>query len=76
MPSYCRQCYRPIAVDRTHCSACDSEPSGLARVVMLIGLAGLPLLIIGMGSLNVRLCVAGATVSGVATLVYAVMSMR
>lgn len=75
MQSYCRQCYRPVASDRTRCSACDSERA-LPRLVTIVGVAGLPLLIIGMLSLNVRLCVAGATLSGISTLVYAYLNAR
>ena len=77
--SYCRYCYRPIASGQTVCSVCDSERSprhALTRLFTIVGVAGLPLLIIGLLSLNTRLCLAGAIVSGVATLLYVYMSTR
>jgi len=72
--SYCRSCYRPIAGDEVLCAACahTSKP----RWPLVLGIAGLPLLIIGMLTLNVRLCLIGAGIAAIATLIYVAMSMR
>ena len=79
MQRYCRYCYRPIASNQALCSICESERRPrhvLARLITLLGIAGLPVLIIGVLSLNARLCVAGASVSAVAALFYVYMSTR
>jgi hypothetical protein len=79
MESYCRYCYRPIASNQALCSICESERSPrhvFARLLTMVGIAGLPVLIIGVLSLNARLCLAGASVSAAAALFYVYMSTR
>ena len=43
---------------------------------MLLGIAGLPLLVSGVLSLDVRMCFAGAAISGVAVLISVVSMLR
>jgi hypothetical protein len=71
--SYCRSCYRPIAVDSILCSAC--ERTSRPRWPLVVGAAGLPLLIIGMLTLNVRLCAVGAAIAALGAVGY-VISLR
>ena len=47
-----------------------------SRLFLLTGALGLPLLIVGMLSLNLRLCLAGAVVSGCSAIVYALLQLR
>lgn len=46
------------------------------RGVLLLGSIGLPVLFVGVLSLDVRLCAAGAAISGVAALLGALLSLR
>jgi hypothetical protein len=46
------------------------------RVIALVGVAGLPLLIAGMLLHDTRLCLVAAALSGVAAVLYAVLSLR
>lgn len=73
--SWCRSCLRPLPSPDAVCRACE-KPRTVARAVLLIGAVGLPMLIIGMTSLNSRLSLAGAIISGVAAVVYTVLSIR
>lgn len=43
---------------------------------MLLGIAGMPLLISGVLSLNVRMCFAGAAISGIAVLISVASALR
>lgn len=72
--SYCRSCYRPISSDDLVCAACAgaSKP----RWLLALGVAGLPLLIIGMLTLNARLCLIGAAISATAMLIHVIGSLR
>ena len=46
------------------------------RLPLVIGSLGLPLLFLGMLSLNVRMCIAGAILSGLAALAHAILMLR
>lgn len=46
------------------------------RLFLITGALGLPMLILGMLSLNLRLCLAGAVVSGCSAVVYALLLLR
>lgn len=74
--SYCPRCYRPLRSPDAACPTCAAAPRPASRAVLLIGAAGLPLLIFGVTSFNLRLCLAGGILSGVAAVVYAVLSLR
>jgi hypothetical protein len=74
--SYCPKCYRPLRSADAACATCAAAPHPASRAVLLIGAAGLPLLVVGVTSLNLRLCLAGGLLSGVAAVVYAVLAFR
>jgi hypothetical protein len=78
MENDCRKCYRPIAEGRTFCVRCASESrsQAISTPLMLAAGAALATLAAGMLSLNIRLCIAGAVVAGVATLIHVVQSVR
>jgi hypothetical protein len=73
--SYCRSCYRVLPSEETICPGCAAARTP-KRIVMILGVAGLPLLIAGVLSLNSRACIAGAILSGSAALLYAALSLR
>lgn len=78
MDNDCRKCYRPIAEGRTLCVRCAGEARSqvISAPLMLAAGAALGALIAGMLSLNIRLCIAGAVVAGVATLIHVAQSVR
>ena len=71
--SYCASCYRSLSPGET-CPSCypARAPRRVSRVALLIGVAGLAVLIVGVLSLNPRLCFVGAIVAGAAALLQAV----
>ena len=71
--SYCRSCYRPTAADSILCSACEHVTR--PRWPLIVGAAGLPILVIGMVTLNVRLCAIGAAIAAIGIAVH-VISLR
>jgi hypothetical protein len=78
-PQYCKRCYRTIPPEQSFCLGCNPEQVAArnrGRAVVLLGMAGLPVLVIGVLSLDVRLCLAGGIVSGAAALLYAALSLR
>jgi hypothetical protein len=77
--SYCRSCYRGLPPGQVTCFACDGDRRRLrvtSRLPLIIGCIGVPLLIMGMLTLSVRMCFAGAIVSGCAALAHALMTLR
>ena len=72
----CTSCFRELTADEPFCRQCFRRETPLARLVVLLGIAGVPTLIAGMLSLNVRLCVTGAVISVAAVLLHIVLSMR
>ena len=79
MEGYCRYCYRPTSLDQPVCFVCKSKRhprQALARLLAILGVAGLPVLIIGVLSLNARMCLTGAIVSGTATLIHLYIATR
>jgi len=76
---YCKVCYREISSESARCClACTSE-SAIGRTrnaAVLLGIAGFPVLIVGVLTLNARACLVGALVSAVAVLLYAVLVVR
>ena len=71
--SYCRTCYRPIAGDSIICAACQHAHK--PRWPLVLGAVGLPILIVGMLTLNVRLCAVGAAIAALGAVGY-VISLR
>jgi len=69
----CRSCHRPIGADAVVCAACDSASK--PRWPLALGAAGLPILIVGMLTLNVRLCAVGAAIAVIGVVAY-VISLR
>ncbi|HYK04172.1 MAG TPA: hypothetical protein VE974_20645 [Thermoanaerobaculia bacterium] len=78
MDNDCRNCYRPVAEGRTLCVRCanESRSQAISAPLMLAAGAALVTLVAGMLSLNIRLCIAGAVVAGIATLIHVVQSVR
>ena len=72
--NYCRSCYRPIPEEEVLCAACARTQS--PRWHLVLGAAGLPLLVVGMLTLNVRLCVIGAGIAAAATVIHVTSSLR
>jgi hypothetical protein len=74
----CRSCGRVLPEGSRVCWFCvgrrPPEP-GLARVVVLFGVCGVPLFIAGTLGLDGRLCLAGAVISGVAAVTHVVMTI-
>jgi hypothetical protein len=76
--SYCRSCFRDLPSEGTRCFQCFGREDGrpVARIALLLGTAGLPLLIYGLLGFDGRACVAGAVVAGAGILVHVVDSLR
>lgn len=76
--NYCRSCLRDLPSERTRCFQCFGREGGrpVARVALLLGAAGLPILIGGMMAFDVRACLAGAAIAGAGILVHLVDSLR
>jgi len=77
--SHCRSCYRALPPGQATCSSCSADRQPLravTRLPLIIGCIGVPLLVTGMLTLNVRMCIAGAIVSGCAALVHAFLTLR
>ena len=47
----------------------------LSRAVIILGLIGLPILLTGVLTLNVQLCLAGAVISGMAVLLHVALTL-
>ncbi len=78
MDTECRNCYRTVTEGRTLCMRCASESrmQEISGPLVLAGAAALAALVAGMLSFNIRLCIAGAVIAGVATLIHVVQSVR
>ena len=76
---YCRSCYRDVSEDTLLCPDCvvrRTPASRASRVVLLLGLAGLPILFAGVLGLNGRLSMVGAAISGTAVLLHIALTLR
>lgn len=75
---YCRECFRDLRPEETRCRHCAPRNAiqPFSRLTLVLGVAGLPILIAGMLTYNTRVCVVGAAISGVAALVHVVLSLR
>ena len=65
--SYCTRCYRDLESEAASCR-CSTPSSPVARAFLLLGVAGLPIMVAGVLALNVTLCVTGAAISFAAVL--------
>src|SRR5687767_16001852 len=73
--SYCHSCYRTVPSGMTTCSSCSVEVVRVnAGRAVLAGAAGLPLLLAGMLTMNLRLCVVAAIISLCSVVVYLVLT--
>jgi hypothetical protein len=72
--SYCRSCYRPIAAEDVVCAACAHAAK--PRWALALGVAAVPFLVMGVLMLNARLCLIGAAIAAVATLVHVALALR
>jgi hypothetical protein len=73
--SYCRRCYRLLSAGQESCFACSHDQlagRSWRRGIVLLGTLGFPVLL----TLDIRLCVAGAAISGIAALLRAVLSLQ
>jgi hypothetical protein len=69
--NYCPSCYRTLPYGKTTCSSCDRGIGpGNARLAVITGALGLALLFAGMLTLNVRLCLAAASISAFSGIAY------
>lgn len=78
MENECRSCYRPVREGSLLCIRCASEKrtEALSPPLMLAGGAALATLVAGTLSLDIRLCIAGAVIAGIAIVVHLVQSVR
>jgi hypothetical protein len=69
--NYCQSCYRTLPYGKTTCSSCNRGvgPGG-ARLAVITGAVGLTLLVAGMLTLNVRLCLTAASISAFSAIAY------
>jgi hypothetical protein len=74
--SYCRSCHRTVPDEEILCKSCQVASRNGPRVVALLGIIGVPILLTGIGSLNVRLCIIGAIVAGAAAVLHVVLTLR
>ncbi|HKO54963.1 MAG TPA: hypothetical protein VJ276_03735, partial [Thermoanaerobaculia bacterium] len=61
------------------CPSCAqrAEPAArVGRLVLVLGAAGVPVLIAGILGLDARMCVAGAAVTGAAVFVHVLLALR
>ena len=76
---YCKNCYRELSSEDARCFGCTPGSvikRGRQAVVVVLGISGLPVLIMGVLFLNARLCLLGAIISAVAVMIYAVSVVR
>ena len=76
---YCRTCYRDVPPDRMFCPRCaehNTPRSRLARIVVLLGTAGVPVMFGGVLGLSQRTCLIGAAVAATAVLLHLVITLR
>jgi NADH:ubiquinone oxidoreductase subunit 2 (subunit N) len=76
---YCRSCYRDVPEDSLLCRECAERrtpASRASRVVLLLGLAGLPVMFAGILGFNGRLSIIGAAISGTAVLLHVALTLR
>jgi uncharacterized membrane protein YjjP (DUF1212 family) len=77
--AYCSSCYRETSSDEGLCRNCaerDSPRSRYSRVVLLLGVAGLPVMFAGVLRLGQRACLIGAAISGVAVLLHVILKIN
>lgn len=75
--NYCQSCYRTLPNDMTTCSSCNRGVGrGNARLAVITGAVGLSLLLIGMLTLNVRLCLTAASISACSAIAYVLLMLR
>ena len=70
---HCRTCFKPLPEGRLTCLRCDDESSAshrLARLPLVLGSIGLPLLVAGILAFDARLCLAGGLISTAAVLAH------
>lgn len=76
---YCRSCYRTLPAEHAICFSCNGRGAtvpGVSRVPLVLGCAGIPMLILGMFAHNTTLCLAGGIVSAAAVIVHALLALR
>jgi hypothetical protein len=74
----CRTCGRVLPGGSRVCWSCVGRrppTGGVARLVVLLGVCGVPLFIAGTLGLDGRLCLAGAVISGVAAVIHVVLTI-
>ena len=77
MTNYCHRCFRELATDDFRCSRCtqqDARPA--SKIILLLGLAGVPLLAAGILGYDRRLSLVGGVISGVAVVLSIIASLR
>ena len=74
---YCESCYRTLPDEMSRCPSCNRGVGrGNARLAVIIGAVGLSLLLAGMLTLNLRLCLAAASISACSAIAYAFLMLR
>ena len=76
---YCRSCYREVPDGAMFCVGCTAKQASVTpaqKIVIVLGLAAIPVLFTGIGTLNPKLCLIGVAIAAIASLTYAVLSLR
>ena len=67
----CQSCDRTLPYDMTTCASCNRGVGpGNARLAVITGAVGLSVLLVGMLTLNLRLCLAAASISACSAIAY------
>jgi predicted amidophosphoribosyltransferase len=72
----CTSCYRELEGDDAFCRRCFRKQNPVARVVVLLGVAGAPLLVAGMLTFNSRLSLVGGLIAAAAVVLHIVIVAR
>jgi hypothetical protein len=72
---YCTSCYRSLPSEGSLCPSCAGG-GRVARLILVLGVAGVPMLIAGILALDPRMCLAGAAVTGAAVFVHVILALR
>ena len=75
--NYCQSCYRTLPYGMTTCASCNrGVGQGNARLAVITGAVGLSVLLVGMLTLNLRLCLAAASISACSAIAYVLLMLR
>ena len=75
MPSYCTSCFRDLPSEGAQCRSCSAAAAtSLSPSSLMLGALVFAIVIVGMLTLDARLCIAGAAIGVIALVVHLVRS--